>query len=370
MISFLDLNEINSKYKAELTESFLRVLNSGWYIAGEELSKFEEEFSLYCGGKNCVGVANGLDALILTIRAWKELGKLKSGDEIIVQANTYIASVLAISENGLIPVLVEPDPSTYNLSPEIVKAAITSKTKAILPVHLYGRVSPMDEIMAIAKEHKLLVLEDCAQAHGAMIKGKKVGGWGDAAGFSFYPGKNLGALGDAGAIITNDDELAEVLRALRNYGSHKKYENLYQGVNSRLDELQAAFLSVKLKSLNESNSRRQEIAHLYYNGIKNDLIKLPILPEKSEEHVWHLFVIECERRSELQAYLSANGVQTLIHYPTPPHLQEAYHNLGFAEGDFPITERIHKQILSLPMGPTLKDSDVQRVIAVVNEFRG
>lgn len=321
----------------------MRVLNSGWYIAGQELSKFEDEFATYCGTSHCIGVANGLDALILTIRAWKELGKLKSGDEIIVQANTYIASVLAITENGLTPVLVEPDPVTYNLSPESIKSAITSKTKAILPVHLYGQISPMDKIMEIAKTHKLLVLEDCAQSHGALLNGKKAGAWGDAAGFSFYPGKNLGALGDAGAITTNDDELADALKALRNYGSHKKYENLYQGVNSRLDELQAALLAVKLKYLDETNRRRQEIAKAYCSGIINELISLPHLPECISEHVWHLFVIRCDDRDKLQRFLSEKGIQTLIHYPTPPHLQHAYQELGFGEGSFPVTESIHKR---------------------------
>lgn len=370
MINFLDLKEVNLEYKSELTESFLRVLNSGWYIAGQELSKFEDEFATYCGTSHCIGVANGLDALILTIRAWKELGKLKSGDEIIVQANTYIASVLAITENDLVPVLVEPDPVTYNLSAEAINSAISSKTKAILPVHLYGRISPMDEIIEIAQKHKLLVLEDCAQAHGAMLKDKKAGQWGDAAGFSFYPGKNLGALGDAGAITTNDDELAGALRAIRNYGSHKKYENLYQGVNSRLDELQATFLSVKLKALDKSNNRRQEIARAYHEGIKNDLVTLPGLPTATQEHVWHLFVVRCDNRDKFQEYLNKKGIQTLIHYPTPPHLQEAYRNLGFSEGDFPTTERIHKQILSLPIGPMLTNSDVQEVITIINEFRG
>ncbi|ARA77124.1 DegT/DnrJ/EryC1/StrS family aminotransferase [Pectobacterium brasiliense] len=370
MINFLDLKKINNEYKKDLLAAFEKVVDSGWYIQGSELASFEKEFSNYCGVKHAIGVANGLDALILTFRAWIELGKLKEGDEVIVQANTYIASVLAITENKLVPVLVEPDPDTYNLSSEKIRAAITDKTKAILPVHLYGKVSPMDDILTIAKEYNLLILEDCAQAHGAIFDGKKVGGWGDAAGFSFYPGKNLGALGDAGAITTNDDELAETLMALRNYGSHKKYENLYQGVNSRLDELQAAFLSVKLKSLDESNRRRQEIASLYCSGIKNDLIKLPVYPEKFEEHVWHLFVVECDNRSKFQAYLTERGVQTLIHYPTPPHLQEAYSNLGFSKGDFPITERIHEQVLSLPMGPILTDSDIQEVITVINEYRG
>ncbi|WCG81949.1 DegT/DnrJ/EryC1/StrS family aminotransferase [Pectobacterium sp. A5351] len=370
MISFLDLKEVNAQYESELKDSFSRVLKSGWYIAGNELSAFEKQFSVYCGTKHTIGVANGLDALILTLRAWKELGKLKDGDEIIVQANTYIASVLAITENDLVPVLVEPNPVTYNLLPDTVRKAITPKTKAILPVHLYGQISPMDEIIAIAQEHKLLVLEDCAQAHGALLNGKKAGAWGDAAGFSFYPGKNLGALGDAGAITTNDDELADALKALRNYGSHKKYENLYQGVNSRLDELQAALLAVKLKYLDETNCRRLKIAKAYCTGIANSFISLPFFPEFVHEHVWHLFVIQCDNRDKLQQYLSGKGIQTLIHYPTPPHLQPAYRELGFREGSLPITESIHSKVLSLPMGPTLSDAEVQTVITVLNEYQG
>lgn len=370
MISFLDLKEVNAQYEGELKDCFSRVLKSGWYIAGNELSEFEKQFSVYCGTKHAIGVANGLDALILTLRAWKELGKLKDGDEVIVQANTYIASVLAITENNLIPVLVEPNSETYNLSAESILAAITSRTKAILPVHLYGQISPMDEIIEIAKAHKLLILEDCAQSHGALLNGKKAGAWGDAAGFSFYPGKNLGALGDAGAITTNDDELADALKALRNYGSHKKYENLYQGVNSRLDELQAALLVVKLKYLDETNRRRQEIAKAYCSGITNELISLPHLPEHISEHVWHLFVIQCDDRDKLQRFLSEKSIQTLIHYPTPPHLQHAYQELGFGEGSFPVTESIHKKVLSLPMGPTLSDTEVQEVITALNEYRG
>ncbi|WP_116186098.1 DegT/DnrJ/EryC1/StrS aminotransferase family protein [Pectobacterium aquaticum] len=370
MISFLDLKEVNAQYEGELKDSFSRVLKSGWYIAGNELSEFEKQFSVYCGTKHAIGVANGLDALILTFRAWKELGKLKKGDEVIVQANTYIASVLAITENDLVPVLVEPNPVTYNLLPDTIRKAITPKTKAILPVHLYGQINPMDEIIAIAQEYNLLVLEDCAQAHGALLNGKKAGAWGDAAGFSFYPGKNLGALGDAGAITTNDDELADALKALRNYGSHKKYENLYQGVNSRLDELQAALLAVKLKYLDETNCIRQEIAKAYCSGIANRFISLPFFPESVCEHVWHLFVIQCDNRDKLQQYLSGKGIQTLIHYPTPPHLQLAYRELGFREGSLPITESIHSKVLSLPMGPTLSDAEVQTVITVLNEYQG
>ncbi|WP_395303169.1 DegT/DnrJ/EryC1/StrS family aminotransferase [Pectobacterium polonicum] len=370
MINFLDLKEVNTSYKNELKDAFSRVLDSGWYISGNELFDFENNFSNYCGVTHTIGVANGLDALILTLRAWKELGKIKDGDEVIVQANTYIASVLAITENNLTPILVEPDPNTYNLSPLAVKAAITPRTKVILPVHLYGQISPMDKIMAIAKEHNLLVLEDCAQAHGATLNDKKAGSWGDAAGFSFYPGKNLGALGDAGAITTNDNELANALKALRNYGSHKKYENIYQGVNSRLDELQAAFLTVKLKYLDESNRRRQQIAKEYCAGVKNNLISLPRSPDIPSEHVWHLFVIQSDNRIRLQKFLSDNGIQTLIHYPTPPHFQQAYSELGLKEGSLPITESIHNRVLSLPMGPTLSDIEIQNMIKILNNYRG
>lgn len=365
MINFLDLKAINNKYQKELKDACARVIDSGWYIMGNELSEFEKEFSFYCGTKHAVGVANGLDALILTLRAWKELGKLQAGDEVIVQANTYIASVLAITENELVPVLVEPNPATYNLEPATVAAAITTKTKAILPVHLYGQLSPMPEIMAIAKQHNLLVLEDCAQAHGAEINGQRAGNWGDAAGFSFYPGKNLGALGDAGAITTNDDELAQTLKALRNYGSHKKYENLYQGVNSRLDEIQAAMLRVKLPYLGAETIRRQQISQMYRSGITNPLI---ILPNVTDEfaHVWHLFVVRCEQREALQNYLAAHDIQTLIHYPVAPHKQQAYRQWN--DIDFPVTEKIHQQVLSLPLDPTMNEETVARVIATVNGF--
>lgn len=365
MINFLDLKNVNSRYQQELKDACARVIDSGWYIMGDELSQFENEFSNYCGVKHVLGVANGLDALILVLDAWKEQGKLKAGDEVIVQANTYIASVLAITQNDLVPVLVEPNPNTYNLCPEIVRAAITKKTKAILPVHLYGQLSPMREIMNIAEEHNLLVLEDCAQAHGAMIDGRKAGNWGDAAAFSFYPGKNLGALGDAGAIATNDDSLAEVVCALRNYGSHKKYENLYQGVNSRLDEIQAAMLRVKLAYLESDTTRRQEIAARYCTEITNPAVKLPTF-YNPESHVWHLFVIQSATREALQSHLQSCGVQTLIHYPIPPHKQDAYK--AFNHMTLPVTERLHRQVLSLPMDPTMSEEAVTRVIAAVNGF--
>ncbi|MCX2898893.1 DegT/DnrJ/EryC1/StrS family aminotransferase [Pseudomonas mandelii] len=370
MINFLDLKQINSNSRAELIEACTRVIDSGWYIAGSELARFEGEFAAYCGSKHCIGVANGLDALILTLRAWKELSKLKDGDEVIVPSNTYIASILAITENNLVPILVEPNEASYNLCPEKVKRAITSKTRAILPVHLYGQLADMPALLDIAKQHNLLVLEDCAQAHGASIDGRKAGNWGDAAGFSFYPGKNLGALGDAGAITTNDDELAQTLRALRNYGSHEKYKNLYQGVNSRLDEIQAAMLSVKLKYLDEQTSHRRRIAELYIKGIKNPAVILPLVsadsPLSLTTHVWHLFVIRSEQRDALQQHLLSKGVQTLIHYPIPPHQQQAYPQLNAMH--FPITEKIHQEVLSLPMGPTLTLDEAAQVVEACNSF--
>ncbi|MDX7887555.1 DegT/DnrJ/EryC1/StrS family aminotransferase [Aeromonas caviae] len=366
MIEFLSLKAVNAQYQQELKDACARVIDSGWYIMGTELAQFETEFAAYCGTKHAIGVANGLDALILVLRAWKELGKLKAGDEVIVQANTYIASVLAITENGLVPVLVEPNPDTYNLDPALVRAAITPNTKAILPVHLYGQLSPMPELMAIAKEYDLLVLEDCAQAHGAEIDGKRAGNWGDAAGFSFYPGKNLGALGDAGAVTTNNDELAQTLKALRNYGSHKKYENLYQGVNSRLDEIQAAMMRVKLPYLEKETARRQEIARLYRAGINNPLVTLPHV-ETESAHVWHLFVVRSDVREQLQQWLTEQGIQTLIHYPIPPHKQQAYPQLQDCQ--LPLTEQIHQQVLSLPMDPTMSDEAVASVIDAVNGFK-
>lgn len=365
MINFLDLRAINSKYQQQLKEACARVIDSGWYIMGDELTQFEAEFAAYCGTKHAIGVANGLDALVLVLRAWKELGKLNSGDEVIVQANTYIASILAITENDLVPVLVEPNPETYNLDPKIVRAAITPKTKAILPVHLYGQISPMRELMVIAKEYDLLVLEDCAQAHGAQLAGVRAGNWGDAAGFSFYPGKNLGALGDAGAVTTNNDELANTIKALRNYGSHKKYENLYQGVNSRLDEMQAAMLRVKLPYLINETDHRQKIAKAYRARITNSLITLPHVSDELT-HVWHLFVVRTEKREALQQYLAVQGIQTLIHYPIAPHKQQAYSQ--WQDKRLPLTEQIHQQVLSLPLDPTMNDDVVDTVIAAVNGF--
>lgn len=373
MISFLDLKGINSIYREELIDAAVNVIDSGWYIQGNQVGSFEREFAHYCGVKHCIGVANGLDALIIIIRAYKELGRLKEGEEIIVPANTYIASILAITENRLRPILIEPDERTYNLSTNQIKSAITPRTKAILAVHLYGQLADMPTINRIAKENNLLVIEDSAQAHGAQLNGQKAGSWGDASGFSFYPGKNLGALGDAGAVTTNDDHLAQTIRILGNYGSQKKYENLYQGLNSRLDEIQAAFLRVKIKYLNNEIQRRQAIAEMYIRGIKNDLIILPITPQisdqpsKCEECVWHLFVILTKDRDRLQTYLRQQGIQTLIHYPIAPHQQRAFKSLN--TDNYPITERIHKEVLSLPISPVMTDCEVEKVIQAVNRFR-
>ncbi|EMN1412086.1 DegT/DnrJ/EryC1/StrS family aminotransferase [Enterobacter roggenkampii] len=367
MVDFLNLKKINNRQKNELLSAIEKVIDSGWYIMGEELKAFEEEFSEYCQTNYALGVANGLDALTLVLRAWKEMGKLKSGDEVIVQGNTYIASVLAITENDLIPVLVEPDEHTFNLSAKDIRAAISDKTRAILPVHLYGQISPMKEIMEIARENNLLVLEDCAQAHGAQIDGKRAGSWGDAAGFSFYPGKNLGALGDAGAITTNDSELYNILKALRNYGSEQKYLNIYQGVNSRLDEIQAAILRVKLKTLDNDVKIRQGIAQRYLSEIKNPLVELPYI-ENMENHVWHLFVLKTNQREELQRWLNKHNIQSLIHYPIPPHKQNAYNDMK--ELSLPLTESLHAKVLSIPMDPTMSDEDINSVINALNGFVG
>jgi dTDP-4-amino-4,6-dideoxygalactose transaminase len=370
MIPFLDLKNINQQYRDELIVACTRVIDSGWYIGGKELEQFEINFAEYCGTQFAIGVANGLDALILTLRAWKELGKLQEGDEVIVPSNTYIASILAITANNLTPVLVEPDINTYNIDPAKIQQAITAKTRVILPVHLYGQLADMPKIMQIAKQHSLLVLEDSAQSHGAQLQGKKAGNWGDASGFSFYPGKNLGALGDAGAITTNDAGLAQTLKALRNYGSHEKYKNLFVGVNSRLDEIQAAILDVKLKYLDEETQHRRKIADLYLAKINNPLIELPKVRKavlKDQQNVWHLFVVRSKNREALQQYLTENGVQTLIHYPIPPHKQQAYKEWN--DLSYLIAEKIHDDVLSLPMGPTLSLEDVEKVIQLCNSFK-
>ncbi|EGH1116314.1 DegT/DnrJ/EryC1/StrS family aminotransferase [Escherichia coli] len=333
---------------------------------GEELHQFENEFAKYCGVKGSLGVANGLDALILSLRAWREMGKIKPGDEVLVPANTYIASIIAITENNLVPVFVEPDYNTYNLDPDKIESAITEKTKVILPVHLYGRICPMEEILSLAKKYNLLVLEDCAQAHGASLNGRKTGGWGDAGAFSFYPGKNLGALGDSGAITSNDLDFLNVIQALRNYGSHQKYVNQYIGVNSRLDEIQAAMLRVKLKYLDSDNKRRKEIAQYYIDSIINPLVQLPKSCSNYDENVWHLFVVKTRYREYLQKFLSKQSIQTLIHYPHPPHKQIAYKQ--FNSISLPLTEKIHNEVLSLPMDPTLSEEEIQKVVNAVNGF--
>lgn len=370
MIPFLDLKAINQQHRQALIDAFTRVIDSGWYVLGQEVKAFEQEFAAYCGAGHCVGMANGLDALVLTLRAWKEMGKLHEGDEVIVPANTYIASVLAVTENRLKPVLVEPDEGSYNLCPDKVRAAITPKTKAIVAVHLYGQLAPMKAILALAEEHKLLVLEDSAQAHGAMVDGKRAGNWGHASGFSFYPGKNLGALGDAGAMTTNDAELAQTVRALGNYGSHKKYENLYQGLNSRLDEMQAALLRIKLPHLDAETRVRQEIAVAYAQGITNTFVRMPIGCDANIDtlahHAFHLFVVRVKQRTAFQAHLKAAGIDTMIHYPIPPHQQQAY--IEYNDLQLPLTEAIHQEVVSLPVGPTMSMDDVQQVIAVVNAF--
>jgi dTDP-4-amino-4,6-dideoxygalactose transaminase len=365
-VPFLDLRGINASCAQELKDACSRVIDSGWYISGGELEKFEKSYAEYCGTKHCLGVANGLDALTLTLRAWKEMGRLKDGDEVIVPANTYIASVLAITENNLKPVFVEPDDKSFNLDINKLKAAITTKTKVILPVHLYGQICQMSEIETLAKAHKVLVLEDSAQSHGASINGRKCGNWGDASGFSFYPGKNLGALGDAGAVTTNDDELADVLYQLRNYGSKIKYQNKLRGVNSRLDEIQAAMLLVKLKYLDAQTAARRHVVKQYLKEIKNPLILLPF-HELEESHVWHLFVVRTSYRGALQRHLSESGVQTLIHYPIPPHKQAAYKE--FNHLSLPRTELIHDQVLSIPLSPVMTQEQVNKVIAAMNLFK-
>jgi dTDP-4-amino-4,6-dideoxygalactose transaminase len=365
MIKFLDLQKINAQYQQELKEAANSVIDSGWYLLGAELEKFEKEYSNFIGCKYTLGVANGLDALRLIFKGYIALGIIKKGDEVIVPANTYIASVLAITDNDLVPVFVEPNPKTYNLDSLKLEEAITPKTKAILTVHLYGQNSIDDKMLSICEKHNLKLVEDCAQSHGAVWKGKVSGNIGDAAGHSFYPGKNLGALGDAGAVTTNDTELAQVIKALSNYGSLKKYENTYQGLNSRLDEIQAAFLSVKLKYIQDDIDARRKVAEYYLNNIANTKLILPKVIE-SEGHVWHLFVIKTEKREELQKYLLENGIQTLIHYPIPPYKQKAYKNLNHLS--FPITEEIHEQVLSLPLSAVLTVLELEYIVEKINQF--
>lgn len=370
MIKFLDLHKINLPYQTAFHEKMQQVLDKGWFILGDEVKAFESNFANYCGAKHCIGVGNGLDALVLIFKAYIQLGKLQKGDEVIVPANTYIASILAILQANLIPVLVEPKLETYNINPNLILAKLTPKTKAILPVHLYGQLAEMEAINAIAKQYNLLVIEDAAQAHGAISNLKsQIKNQQSCAAYSFYPGKNLGALGDAGAITTNDSELAKVLFALRNYGSEQKYHNEYIGVNSRLDEVQAAFLNVKLPHLESENDLRRVIAKRYLDGIKNDKIILPTW-NYTQNHVFHLFVIRTENRQELQAYLKQNNIETLIHYPIPPHQQKAFstETSGWNAFSFPITEKIHNEVLSLPVSPVMTDDEVDYVIQVLNQY--
>lgn len=361
MIKFLDLKKINNRYREEIASRIKDILDKGWYLQGEENENFTKNFANFCGTKFALGVANGLDALNLIIKAYG----FGNGDEIIVPANTYIATILAISENGCIPILVEPDVKTYNINPDSIEEKITSKTKAIMVVHLYGQAVQMGKIWKIAKKYNLKIIEDSAQAHGAIYQENRTGNLGDASGFSFYPGKNLGCMGDGGAVTTNDEELFNKIKAIANYGSDRKYHHIYKGVNSRLDEIQAAVLDVKLKHLDSDNNKRREISKYYRENIKNSKL---ILPETYDEksHVWHIFAVRTQNRDEFQKYLTEKGIQTIIHYPTPPHKQGAYkewNNLSF-----PITEEIHNTILSLPISPVMTDSEIEKVVEVVNEF--
>ena len=366
MIKFLDLQKINLLHQQEIEQKLLDVFRSGWYLMGEEVKNFENNLAHYIGAKHAIGVANGLDALRLIFRAYIELGFMKAGDEVIVPANTYIASILALSDNGLVPVLVEPDDVTFNLDVTKIEKAITPKTKAILIVHLQGRIVFSEELKAIAAKHNLKIIEDNAQAIGASWKGIKSGNLGDAAGFSFYPGKNLGALGDAGAVTTNNDDLAKAIRAIANYGSNQKYVNIYKGLNSRLDEIQAAVLDVKLKYIDQENETRRVIAKRFFSEINNPKITLPENPSDENEHVWHVFVVRCKERDALQMHLTEKGIQTIIHYPIPPHHQEAYKELK--ELSFPITEAMHNEVLSLPISSILTEDEVSEIINVVNQF--
>ena len=372
MIKFLDLQKINAQYAEELKQVAAEVIDSGWYLMGTKLTDFETKLTNYIGAKHAIGVANGLDALRLILKAYIDMGIMQEGDEVIVPANTYIASVLAITDNRLKPILVEPDENSFNLDINLIEKHITKRTKAILIVHLYGQVCWSEALVALAANYNLKIIEDNAQAIGATWNGTKTGNLGDAAGFSFYPGKNLGALGDAGAVTTNDAELALRIRALGNYGSTKKYVNEFQGLNSRLDEIQAAFLEVKLKYIEAENQYRRQIADQYFKGIKNSKIQLsyPVNTQLSvsenPEHVWHLFVVRCKEREQLYSHLNEHGVQTIIHYPIPPNKQSAYQSMNHL--DFPITNRIHDEVLSLPISPVITSHEIQKVVTVLNDF--
>ena len=365
MIKFLDLQKINAQYTQELKDAANRVIDSGWYLMGKELESFEQNYASFCGVEYCLGVANGLDALRLIFKAYIELGVMQKGDEVIVPANTYIASVLAITDNGLKPVFVEPNSETYNLDSALIEKAITPKTKAILTVHLYGQISINQQMLDLSSKYQLKLVEDAAQSHGAQWNGETSGGIGDAAGHSFYPGKNLGALGDAGAVTTNDKELANVISALRNYGSHVKYENQYKGLNSRLDEIQAAFLNIKLKYIQKDIEVRRKLANYYLENIKNSNIVLPEVLEHNG-HVWHLFIIRTKNREKLQTYLAENGIQSLIHYPIPPYKQLAYKE--WFNLSFPITEKIHKEVLSLPISPIMEENEIKKIVSMISNF--
>lgn len=365
MIKFFDLQKITEKYSEEINFAIRRVINSGWYLQGDENKLFEANYSSYIGTKHSIGVANGFDALFLILRAYMEMGIMKEEDEIIVPANTFIASILAITQNGLKPVLVEPVLETYQIDDTKIEAAITEKTKAIMIVHLYGQCAYTEKIGQLCKKYHLKLIEDNAQAHGCLYNGKKTGSLGDAAGHSFYPGKNLGALGDAGAVTTNDNELAEVVRSLANYGSTRKYVFKYAGRNSRLDEIQAAVLNVKLTHLDEDNELRKQVASQYIEHIHHSEIILPQV-KNWDSHVFHIFPVRCTRRDMLQKYLAKAGVQTLIHYPIPPHKQECYKEWN--DLSFPITEQIHREVLSLPMNPVLNENNINYIIEIINEF--
>lgn len=363
-VPFVSFASMHSEIRTELDDAYSRVIDKNYFIHGEECTLFEEEFAEFCGAKYCVGVANGLDALFLILKA---MG-ISSGDEVIVPSNTYIATALAVSNTGALPVFVEPDINTYNIDVNCIEQKITSRTKAIIAVHLQGRAADMDEINRIAKKHNLRVIEDAAQAHGARYKGRRVGSLSDAAGFSFYPGKNLGALGDGGCITTNNKELADNVRALGNYGSDYKYHHIYKGVNSRLDELQAAFLREKLKNLDKWNSKRREFANIYLNHIKNPNIVLPLKSDDIFEHIYHVFVIRCKERDKLEEYLNERGIGTVKHYPIPMHRQLAYKDLEISEGELPIAEEISRTVLSLPMYYGMTEEEIQYVIDAVNKF--
>jgi len=365
MIPFLDLREVNKKYQKEIYEAILRVSHSGRYILGEEVGKFEKSFAAYCGSSFCIGTGNGLDAIKLILCAYKESGIMEGGDEVIVPANTYIATILAISESGLTPILVEPDLITYNIDPAKIEEKITPRTRAILTVHLYGCVSPMNELKAIADRYHLKLIDDAAQAHGAIYDGKRVGNLCDATAFSFYPTKNLGALGDGGAVTTNDKELAEIMKSLSNYGTQERYISKYKGFNSRLDEMQAAILSVKLKYLDEENQYRRELAQIYLSHITHEQITLPDV-RNIDEHVFHLFVIRSERRSILQEFLWNKGITTQVHYPVPPHKQQAYKEWN--SSSYPITEKIHDEVLSLPLNTAMDEATIIHICQVINTF--